>query len=92
MTPLKPLSDRLICEKIDLQDQKTALGIYLPDTGKTDKIVRAKVLRVGPDVKAINEGDTVIFGPYQYVEVTMPDGKKYFIGRELDIDAILETK
>ncbi|WP_291431665.1 co-chaperone GroES [Deinococcus sp.] len=94
---LKPLGDRVLVEIIEEAEQKTAGGLYVPDTAK-EKSQRGKVVAVGNgkvldngtrvalDVK---EGDTVYFAKYGGTEVTL-EGKNYSILAERDILAIVE--
>lgn len=94
---LKPLGDRVLVEIIEEAEQKTAGGLYVPDTAK-EKSQRGRVIAVGNgkmldngtrvalDVK---EGDTVYFAKYGGTEVTL-EGKNYSILSERDILAIVE--
>ncbi|GAA5441424.1 co-chaperone GroES [Deinococcus indicus] len=94
---LKPLGDRVLVEIIEEAEQKTAGGLYVPDTAK-EKSQRGKVIAVGSgkvldngtrialDVK---EGDTVYFAKYGGTEVSL-EGKNYSILAERDILAIVE--
>lgn len=94
---LKPLGDRVLVEIIEEAEQKTAGGLFVPDTAK-EKSQRGKVVAVGNgklldsgtrvalDVK---EGDTVYFAKYGGTEVSL-DGKNYSILNERDILAIVE--
>ncbi|GAA5437443.1 10 kDa chaperonin [Deinococcus seoulensis] len=94
---LKPLGDRVLVEIIEEAEQKTAGGLYVPDTAK-EKSQRGKVVAVGSgkvldngtrialDVK---EGDTVYFAKYGGTEVSL-EGKNYSILAERDILAIVE--
>ena len=94
---LKPLGDRVLVEIIEEAEQKTAGGLYVPDTAK-EKSQRGRVISVGNgklldngtrvalDVK---EGDTVYFAKYGGTEVSL-DGKNYSILNERDILAIVE--
>ena len=94
---LKPLGDRVLVEIIEEAEQKTAGGLYVPDSAK-EKSQRGKVIAVGNgkmldngtrvalDVK---EGDTVYFAKYGGTEVTL-EGKNYSILAERDILAIVE--
>jgi chaperonin GroES len=93
---LKPLGARVIVEPIE-QDEKTASGIYLPETAK-EKPQEGKILAAGPgdrdeDGKRIpmdvNVGDKVLFAKYSGTEVKI-DGKKLLIMRESDILAVIE--
>jgi chaperonin GroES len=94
---LKPLGDRVLVEIVEEAEQKTAGGLYVPDSAK-EKSQRGKVIAVGSgkmldngtrvalDVK---EGDTVYFAKYGGTEVTL-EGKNYSILAERDILAIVE--
>jgi chaperonin GroES len=94
---LKPLGGRAIVEPIE-QDEKTASGLYLPETAK-EKPQEGKVLAVGPgdrddDGKRVamdvSVGDKVLFAKYSGTEVKI-DGKKLLILRESDVLAIIES-
>ena len=92
---LKPLGDRVVIRVLE-QEEKTASGIFLPDTAK-EKPSQGEVVAVGPgkvqddgkrvalDVKV---GDKIIFSKYAGTEVKF-EGTKYLIVRERDILAII---
>ena len=94
---LKPLADHVVVE-IVTKEEKTASGIYLPDTAAKEKPQTGKVIAVGagkvtengtrvaPEVKA---GDEVVFAKYSGTEVKL-DGKEYLIISERDILAVIE--
>ncbi|HOA14968.1 MAG TPA: co-chaperone GroES [Bacillota bacterium] len=90
---LKPLGDRVIV-KPSVEEEKTAGGIFLPDTAK-ERPQWGEVVAVGPgryeDGKRIapevKEGDKVIYSKYGGTEVKV-DGQEYLILRESDILAI----
>lgn len=76
----------------------TKSGIVLPDTAERERPTRGKVLGVGPGktnekgeriAMSVKVGDTVLFKKYGPDEFEM-DGKKYLIGDEDDILAIIE--
>ncbi|HEX9253309.1 MAG TPA: co-chaperone GroES [Ignavibacteriaceae bacterium] len=92
---LKPLGDRVVV-KPAAAEEKTAGGIFLPDTVK-EKPVEGTVVAAGPgkvadDGKAIKMevkvGDKVLYGKYSGTEVTI-NGEEYLIMRESDIFGIL---
>ena len=94
---LKPLGDRVLVEIIEEAEQKTAGGLYVPDTAK-EKSQRGKVIAVGSGklldngtrvALDVNEGDTVYFAKYGGTEVSL-EGKNYSILAERDILAIVE--
>jgi chaperonin GroES len=92
---LRPLGERVIVKAVE-QEEKTASGIYLPDTAK-EKPNQGQVLAVGPgriadDGKVVpmnvKEGDKVLYGKYSGQEVKI-DGVEYLIIKESDIYAIV---
>ena len=94
---LKPLGDRILVEIIEETEQKTAGGLYVPDTAK-EKSQRGKVVAVGSGktldngtklALEVSVGDTVYFAKYGGTEVTL-EGKNYSILAERDILAIVE--
>lgn len=95
MSNLKPLGDKVVVELVE-QEEKTASGIYLPDTAKkkpqTGKIIAigaGRVLDNGERNKlSVKVGDKVLFSKYGGNEVTL-DGNDYTILDEDQIYAIL---
>jgi chaperonin GroES len=92
---IRPLSDRIVCKRLD-QEEKSKGGIIIPDTAK-EKPLEALVVAVGNgktlkngkvhplDVKA---GDRVLIGKYSGNEVKL-DGVEHVIISEDDVLAIL---
>ena len=92
---LKPLGDRVVIRVLE-QEEKTASGIFLPDTAK-EKPSQGEVIAVGSgkllddgkrlalDVKV---GDKIIFSKYAGTEVKF-EGTDYLIVSERDILAIM---
>jgi len=72
-------------------EEKTASGIYIPDTAK-EKPQKGKVVAVGtgkPDEPmTVKVGDTVLYGKYSGTEINV-DGTDVLIMRESDIFAIV---
>ncbi|WP_278914618.1 co-chaperone GroES [Deinococcus wulumuqiensis] len=94
---LKPLGDRVLVEIVEETEQKTAGGLYVPDSAK-EKSQRGKVVAVGAGKMTdegkripmdINVGDTVYFAKYGGTEVSL-EGKNYSLLSERDILAIVE--
>ncbi|UFA49740.1 co-chaperone GroES [Deinococcus radiophilus] len=94
---LKPLGDRVLVEIIEEAEQKTAEGLYVPDSAK-EKSQRGKVVAVGSGklldsgervALEVNVGDTVYFAKYGGTEVSV-EGKDYSLLSERDILAIVE--
>lgn len=93
----KPLSNHLFIEAIS-EDKKTKSGIVLPDTAEKEKPMVGKVIAVGPGktsekgervAMSVKVGDKVLFKKYGPDEIEV-DGKKYLVGDEDDVLAILE--
>ncbi len=89
---LKPLGDRLVIEPSEDDTEKSAGGIYIPDTAK-EKPQKGKIVAAGPGrttdegtlIKLeVKTGDTVIYSKYAGTEYT-EDGTEYLIVRESDI-------
>lgn len=73
-------------------EEKTASGIYIPDTAK-EKPSKGTVVAVsevdGEDKKpSVKVGDEVLYGKYSGTEFTY-EGNEYLIMRESDIYAVL---
>ena len=81
-----PLADRVLVEPKEAEE-KTASGIYIPDTAK-EKPQRGKVVAVGIGAKDITMevkvGDEVLYGKYAGTEITL-DGKDYLVMKQSDI-------
>jgi len=94
---IQPLSNHVFIEP--LADEKTTRsGIVIPDTADKEKPIRGKVFAVGTGKlnengervpMSVKEGDTVLFKKYGPDEIEV-DGKKYLVGDEDDILAIVE--
>jgi chaperonin GroES len=80
--PIKPLADRVAAVR-EVAATKTASGIYLPDNAK-EKPVLAKVVAIGPDVKALKVGDKIVYKEYSTTELKI-DGTEYLIVKEEDV-------
>ncbi|PQJ13962.1 co-chaperone GroES [Nonlabens tegetincola] len=87
---IQPLSDRVLIEPIEAE-QKTASGLYIPDTAK-EKPQQGKVVAVGNGKKdhemTVKVGDTVLYGKYSGTELKL-EGTDYLMMREDDILAIV---
>jgi chaperonin GroES len=85
-----PLHDRVIV-KPAAAEEKTAGGIYIPDTAK-EKPSKGTVVAAGPgkvdEPMTVKAGDTVLYGKYAGTEITI-DGSDLLIMRESDILAIV---
>lgn len=93
---LKPLNDHLFIEP-ESEEKTTKSGIVLPESSKEEKPIKGKVVAAGPgklDEKgnrikmSVKVGDLVLFKKYGPDEIQI-DGKKYMVGEEADILAII---
>lgn len=94
---IKPLSNHVFLEALG-EEKTTKSGIVLPETSEKEKPVKGKVLAVGPGkindkgerrAMSVKIGDMVLFKKYGPDEIEI-EGKKYLVGDEEDILAILE--
>ena len=92
-----PLSNHLFIESEEAV-KTTKSGIVIPDTADKEKPMLGKVVAVGPGKwsekgelvpMSVKVGDKVLFKKYGPDEVEV-DGKKYLVGDEDDILAIIE--
>ncbi|MFO7959127.1 MAG: co-chaperone GroES [Candidatus Brocadiia bacterium] len=97
MAEIRPLDDRVVIERIE-EDEKTAGGIFLPETAK-EKPQRGRVIAVGPGKLTDNgeraeigveKGDEVLFGKFGGTEVEV-DGQELLIMRASDLLAVIES-
>lgn len=93
---VKPLNDRVLVKRTE-SEEKTASGIYIPDTAK-EKQQEGVVIAVGPGrlgdngerlAMSVSEGDRVLFGKYAGSEVTL-GAEEHVLLREDEIFAIVE--
>ena len=87
---ISPLADRVVIEPQEAQT-RTAAGLYIPDSAK-EKPQQGIVVAVGPgkadEPMEVKVGDTVLYGKYAGVELTVED-KKYLIVKQSDILAVI---
>ena len=93
---VRPLYDRILVKRLEEQ-QKTAGGLYIPDSAK-EKPLEALIVAVGNgkiqedgslrklEVKA---GDKILFSKYSGSDIKI-DGTEHLILREDDILAVIE--
>jgi chaperonin GroES len=87
---IKPLADRVLVEPKEAEE-KTASGIYIPDTAK-EKPQKGTVVAVGPGTKdvtmEVKVNDVVLYGKYAGTEINV-DGKDYLMMKQSDILAVI---
>jgi chaperonin GroES len=94
---IRPLYDRIVVKRIDDDTEKTAGGLFIPDSAK-EKPQQGEVVAVGQgkrnedgkliplDVKA---GDRILFGKYSGSDIKI-DNNEYLIMREDEVLGVLE--
>lgn len=88
---MRPLQDRILVRRM-AEEEKTAGGLYIPDTAKEKpqkgEIVATGKGRVMEDGKVlpleVRVGDKVLFSKYSGTELKL-DGVEYLMMREEDI-------
>ena len=95
---IRPLYDRLVVKRIEDDTEKTAGGLFIPDSAK-EKPQQGEVVAAGQgkrnddgklialDVKA---GDRILFGKYSGSDIKM-DGNEYHIMREDEVLGVIEN-
>ncbi len=93
---LMPLNDRVLVKRLE-SEEKTAGGLYIPDTAK-EKPSKGEVVAAGPGktddsgkrvAMTVKAGDTVLFNKYAGTEIKL-DGVEHLVMREDDILAIIK--
>jgi chaperonin GroES len=95
---IRPLYDRIVVKRIDESAEKTASGLFIPDSAK-EKPQEGEVMATGQgkrndegkliplDVKV---GDRILFGKYSGSDIKI-DGEEFMIMREDEVLGVLET-
>ncbi|EGY24312.1 chaperonin 10 Kd subunit [Desulfovibrio sp. A2] len=90
------MNDRVLVKRLE-SEEKTAGGLFIPDTAK-EKPSRGEVVAAGPGkvaedgkliAMAVKKGDLVLFSKYAGTEIKL-DGVEHLVMREDDILAIIE--
>lgn len=94
---LKPLSNHILIEPLE-EEKISKGGIVIPDTVEKEKPIKGKIIATGLGktnekgelVKmSVKVGDIILFKKYGPDEFEI-EGKKYLIGDEDDVLAIIE--
>ena len=94
---IKPLSNHLFIEAVE-EEKITKSGILLPENVEKEKPIKGKIIAVGAGKMnekgeripmSVKVGDIVLFKKYGPDEIEI-ESKKYLVGNEDDILAILE--
>ena len=92
---VRPLHDRILVKRL-AEEEKTAGGIFIPDTAK-EKPQRGEIVatgkgRINEEGKAlaleVKVGDKVLFGKYAGTEIKLDD-QDYLMMREEDILGVI---
>jgi len=95
---IRPLHDRVVVKRIEIEGEQVRGGIIIPDTAK-EKPQEAEVVAVGPgkiqdDGKRspmdVNIGDQILIGKYSGSEIKIND-EDLVILREDEILAVIES-
>jgi len=92
---IQPLNDRIVVKPL-AKEEKTAMGIIIPDSAKQEAPSKGTVVAVGAGryedgdliPMTVKVGDQVLFSKYGFDEVKV-DGEDYYILSESGVLAIL---
>ena len=94
---IRPLYDRIVVKRIEEENEKTASGLFIPDSAK-EKPQQGEVVAVGNgkrndkgerDALDVKAGDRILFGKYSGSDIKI-DGIEYLIMREDEVLGVLE--
>jgi chaperonin GroES len=87
--PITMLADRVLVHLPPADgERRSRAGILIPATAQVSKrLVWAEVAAVGPHVRTIRAGDSVLYNPDESFEVDVA-GEDYLILRERDVHAV----
>ena len=90
---IKMLNDRILVSVANAEGERTSSGgILIPATAQMSKrLAWAEVVAVGPNVRAMQIGDRVLFNPEDRYEVEVR-GDDYIILRERDVHAVAASR
>ena len=91
--PISVLFDRVMVQISQTDgERRSRAGILIPATAQISRrLTWAEAVAVGPHVRTIKVGDTVLFNPEDRFEVEV-HGEEYVILRERDIHAIASPR
>ncbi len=91
--PISVLFDRVLVQISQTDgERRSRAGILIPATAQiTRRLTWAEAVAVGPHVRTIKVGDTVLFNPEDRFEVEV-HGEEYVILRERDIHAVASER
>jgi chaperonin GroES len=92
---IQPLHDRIVAKRLPYEE-KTASGLYIPDTAQ-EKPLRAKIVAVGEGTRladgkvvplGVKPGDDVLVGPNTGSDIVI-NGEDHVVLRESEVLAIV---
>ncbi len=91
--PVTMLNDRVLVSVPKSEgERRSRAGILIPATAQVAKrLAWAEVAAVGPHVRTIHAGDTVLFNPEESFEVDV-QGEDFLILRERDVHAVASER
>jgi chaperonin GroES len=91
--PIKMLNDRILVKTTKEEgERRSSGGILIPATAQVAKrLVWGEVVSLGPNVRAAEPGDRVLFSPEDRYEVEV-GGDDYIMLRERDLHAVASTR
>lgn len=91
--PVRMLSDRILVESEGgAGERRTSSGILIPATAQLAKrLAWAEVRAAGPNVRAVEEGDHVLYNPEEVYEVEV-GAETFIILRERDLHAVASER
>ena len=91
--PVKLMNDRILVHIENSEGERRSTGgIVIPATAQVARrLIWAKVVSTGPNVRNVSAGDRVLFEPEDRYEVEI-QGQEYILLRERDIHAVSSTQ
>lgn len=87
---IKPLKDRILVAYPKQPQEKTAGGIYIPDSAQQEP-QEGNVLAVGSEVKEVKVGDLLFFDKYAGTKIKI-EGTEHCILKEEEVLCIKEKE
>ena len=90
---IRMVADRLlVVPSKEAGERKSRAGILIPATADVSRrLVWAEVVAVGPTVRTVEQGDSVLFSPESGFEVEI-QAEEYLILRERDVHAVASPR
>lgn len=93
-TPINMLHDRILVEmETDAGERRSSGGIVIPATAAmgAKRLSWARVVATGPNARAVQGGDRVLFDHEDKAEVEV-HGELYIVMRERDVHAVASDR